>query len=224
MIAAIPLHPRTRSGLWCLAVLLALGVHAGGGTWLAQWRPAPVAIPAPVMAQLVTRQPEPTPPPSLSAPLAPPVAMKKPPPKPVLAAKPKPMPAPRSEPTPGAVTPPPPVVASLPPAPEAAPAAPPRPAAGSPPVPELAVHCPRRPAPTYPVAARRRGLEGSVQLRVALAASGAIAAVEVIESSGSRWLDEAAAAAVRRWRCTPARIDGTAVPAVALQRITFQLQ
>ncbi len=86
------------------------------------------------------------------------------------------------------------------------------------------MHCPQRQPPAYPSAARRRGLEGSVQLRVTLAASGELDSVIVIASSGSPLLDDAAVAAVRRWRCEPARVDGVAVAAVALQRINFSLQ
>lgn len=220
-------NPATRPlagfGLWCLAALLALAVHAGGGLLLAQWHPAPVAAAAPVMASIITRRSEPTalPPP---VPPTPPVEVKKPPPQAILAARPRPVPAPRSEPTPAAVVPPSPVVAPARSMPVAAPALRAPAMAPAPPVRELAVHCPHRQPPAYPAAARRRGLEGSVQLKVALAASGVIGAITVSESSGSPLLDQAAVSAVRRWRCEPARIDGNAVTALALQRITFHLQ
>ncbi|MFZ2209754.1 MAG: energy transducer TonB, partial [Porticoccaceae bacterium] len=94
----------------------------------------------------------------------------------------------------------------------------------APPVPDLAAQCLYRQAPVYPAAARRRGLEGSVQLQVALDATGAIDDITLIESSGSPLLDTAALAAVRRWRCEPARVDGQPVPTVAVQRINFQLR
>lgn len=221
-IANPALRPPARFGLWCLAALLALAVHAGGGVLLAQWHPAPVATAAPVMARIITRQPEPAALPLLPTP---PIEVNKPPPKAVLAAKPEPIPALRPAPTPVAVAPPSPVVAPILPAPATTPAPlAPAATAAPPPVRELAAHCPRRPAPAYPAAARRRGLEGRVQLKVALAATGVIDEITVSESSGSPLLDEAAMAAVRRWRCKPARIDGKAVSALALQRITFHLQ
>lgn len=98
------------------------------------------------------------------------------------------------------------------------------PAAGPRDLPELAVHCPRRPPPRYPAAARRLGEEGIVELRVALSARGAVDRVTVIRSSGSDRLDRAAVAAVRNWRCEPARVGGVAAPATAMQRIRFSLR
>lgn len=100
----------------------------------------------------------------------------------------------------------------------------PPPAAGQRNEPELALQCPRRPPPRYPAAARRLGEEGVVELRVELSARGAVAHIAVARSSGSDRLDRAAVAAVRGWRCTPARVNGVAVPATAVQRIRFSLR
>lgn len=73
-----------------------------------------------------------------------------------------------------------------------------RPAAGNPP-------------PAYPRAARRRGLEGRLVLRVRVGPDGAAREVEVIESSGHRMLDASAREAVAGWRFTPARRGGSPV-------------
>jgi TonB family protein len=57
-----------------------------------------------------------------------------------------------------------------------------------------------RVAPSYPAAARRRGIEGTVRLRVRFDADGRPEDVAVAASSGSEMLDHAARDAVRRWR------------------------
>lgn len=79
------------------------------------------------------------------------------------------------------------------------------------------------PLPSYPLAARRRGIEGAVALKVAVDAEGRPQAVAVVASSGSDMLDEAALNAVRRWRFTPARRGGVAVAADIIVPIRFQL-
>jgi protein TonB len=57
--------------------------------------------------------------------------------------------------------------------------------------------------PHYPRAARLRGVEGVTLLRVQVAASGHVAAVEVERSAGDADLDRAAAVAIRTWRFEP---------------------
>jgi len=49
----------------------------------------------------------------------------------------------------------------------------------------------------YPLAARRRGLKGTVHLEILIKPDGAISAVSVIGSSSHQMLDEAALEAVR---------------------------
>lgn len=92
------------------------------------------------------------------------------------------------------------------------------------PEPELALYCPHRPPPRYPATARRLGQEGVVELQVELSAAGRVTEVRVVQSSGSARLDAAAVAAVRGWRCEPARVGGVAVAARARQRIRFSLR
>nr|WP_256260953.1 energy transducer TonB [Shewanella sp. NIFS-20-20] len=53
--------------------------------------------------------------------------------------------------------------------------------------------------PTYPKLARKRGLEGTVQLEVFFNHYGQAQSLSVLTSSGHRVLDEAALAAVKKW-------------------------
>ncbi len=61
--------------------------------------------------------------------------------------------------------------------------------------------------PTYPEAARRAGQTGRALLRLLVSSAGRVSEVEVVQSSGSAALDDAASAAVERWRFSPAK-DG----------------
>lgn len=203
-------------------------------------RPAQVASATQTAAPTapVAVEPEPEPPsapePEKMQPEPKPVPESKPAPEPEPAPKPKPAPEPKPnrEPEPG----PDPQGEALPrPEPEvrssrlAEPAAvfqeAPGPApAQALPEPELALYCPHRPPPRYPAMARRLGQEGVVELQVELSAAGRVTEVRVVESSGSARLDAAAVAAVRGWRCEPARVDGIAVAASARQRIRFSLR
>ena len=88
---------------------------------------------------------------------------------------------------------------------------------------ELSVACPERSAPTYPAQSRRLGESGAVVLRVELSETGNVAQAQVDHSSGYPRLDEAALAAVRTWRCTPATRNGHPVRAVAVQPFKFIL-
>jgi len=65
--------------------------------------------------------------------------------------------------------------------------------------------------PPYPAIARRMGEEGEVRLDVHVAADGTVADVRLRASSGSAALDRSAIDTVRRWRFSPAMVDGRAV-------------
>ncbi|MCC6657258.1 MAG: energy transducer TonB [Rhodocyclaceae bacterium] len=120
----------------------------------------------------------------------------------------------------------------LSPAEPVAPPPPPAPVVEAPPRPagpvtlgaERSVSCPERSAPAYPPLSRRLNEEGKVVLRVELDEHGNIGAARVAASSGFARLDEAALAAVKTWRCTPARRDGQPVRAVATQPFKFELR
>jgi protein TonB len=74
-----------------------------------------------------------------------------------------------------------------------------------------------RVAPTYPLAARRRGIEGSVLLRVRFDRAGRPGDISVMSSSGSPMLDDAARDAVARWRFRGGEAGALDLP------ITFRL-
>lgn len=65
----------------------------------------------------------------------------------------------------------------------------------------------RRVQPDYPEAARQAGKEGTTLLRFIVSAGGRVSDVQVVRSSGSDALDDAAGDAVERWRFSPAK-DG----------------
>lgn len=89
---------------------------------------------------------------------------------------------------------------------------------------ELSVSCPERVPPAYPLLSRRLREQGRVLLRVELDEQGRVGAARIEKPSGVQRLDEAALAAVRAWRCNPARRDGKPVRAIALQPFDFLLQ
>lgn len=77
--------------------------------------------------------------------------------------------------------------------------------------------------PVYPVDALRRGEQGTVLLRVSVAADGSIERVEIERGSGSSRLDRAAREAVRQWRFRPPLVDGVPTAAVGIVPVLFRL-
>lgn len=84
----------------------------------------------------------------------------------------------------------------------------------------IALHMP---APQYPRQALRRGIEGTVLVRVDVGPDGVPTSVGLVRSSRSRELDRAALEAVRRWRFDPARIDGHPTVGSVVIPIEFNL-
>ncbi len=80
------------------------------------------------------------------------------------------------------------------------------------------------PAPVFPRDAERDGEEGKVILLVKVGVDGAPLAVDIKTSSGWPRLDQAALAAVRRWRFAPAKLGDKAVIASVLVPLTFSLE
>ena len=121
------------------------------------------------------------------------------------------------------------------PPPPPAPVAPPAPAVVTPPTPaemppdaatavDTTQRAPRAistPSPNYPRASLRRGEAGEVLLRIHVGADGRPGAIDIVRSSGHRRLDQAAVAAVRRWRFEPALRDGRAVPGEVQVPVAF---
>lgn len=134
-------------------------------------------------------------------------------------------------------TTPPPIMAAAPEAPAAetsfavAPQPPAPPVVEAVPAPTPAVTAARfdadylsNPKPAYPTASRRLGEEGKVILRVHVSAQGTALDVQIKHSCGFPRLDEAARAAVERWRFVPARRGDEAIDAWVAVPIVFSLQ
>jgi TonB family protein len=79
------------------------------------------------------------------------------------------------------------------------------------------------PAPYYPQAAKRKGIQGKVMLNVIVKADGTPATVQVYHSSGFSALDEAALEAVRQWKFVPARRGGEFVQASVVVPVDFKM-
>jgi len=89
---------------------------------------------------------------------------------------------------------------------------------------DLSVSCTERPPPAYPRLSARLGEQGKTILLVELDELGRVTNVAIKKKSGFARLDEAAIAAVKTWRCNPAKRNGVAVRAVALQPFNFILK
>lgn len=80
------------------------------------------------------------------------------------------------------------------------------------------------PPPAYPPLARRMQEQGKVLLRVLVSAEGKPGKIELSSSSGSDRLDQAARAAVARWRFIPARQGDRDVETWVIVPIIFKLE
>ena len=76
----------------------------------------------------------------------------------------------------------------------------------------------------YPPAARRRGVTGTVQLEIAIAADGAISSVAVATSSSHEILDRAAADAARSAPRVPFPANVRPRPLTVRLPVVFELQ
>ena len=90
------------------------------------------------------------------------------------------------------------------------------------------VEAPARPVapirPRYPESSRRRGEEGTVEVEVAINASGRVDSVSVVSSSGYAALDAAARDAVARMRFVPAADGDRNVSSLARLKVAFVLK
>lgn len=77
------------------------------------------------------------------------------------------------------------------------------------------------PQPLYPEAARSSGWDGAVEVELSIATDGHVEGTRVVTSSGRDLLDEAALAALRRWRFQPRGGDGA--PLRVVQKVVFRL-
>lgn len=111
------------------------------------------------------------------------------------------------------------------PTPAAAPPSPPAPPAPPAPLvpPRFNAAYLNNPPPVYPPLLRRAGEEGRVVLRIFVTAEGTAGEVRVLTPSSSKLFDEAAMAAVRKWRFVPARRGDAAVAEWVQVPIDFKL-
>lgn len=79
------------------------------------------------------------------------------------------------------------------------------------------------PRPTYPRAARQRGMQGVVVLSIDVTPDGIPLSITVSTGSGYPMLDDAAVQAVGRWRFKPARKGGEAIAGQVVLPIRFNL-
>jgi protein TonB len=77
--------------------------------------------------------------------------------------------------------------------------------------------------PRYPVAAARRGAEGTVMLEIAVGANGVPTDIGYAQRSGDPDLDRAARTAALDWRFRPAMHDGRAVATTVKVPVRFVL-
>ncbi|GLR15074.1 energy transducer TonB [Chitinimonas viridis] len=191
-------------------LLLVCGAHALalGGLAMGMGRPMPIKPPE-VITAVVLPQPMPV--------VAPPSEPTPQPPKPQPVVRPKPTPTPlppikQAPPAPNAITAPP--VEPTPPVEvaKAEPAAAPEPAP-APIVPPLSnASYLNNQAPGYPAMSRKLGEAGRVVLSVYVLADGSVGDIKLKRSSGHDRLDDAALAAVKRWRFVPAKQGDAAIP------------
>jgi protein TonB len=77
--------------------------------------------------------------------------------------------------------------------------------------------------PGYPALSARLGEQGTVVLRMSIGADGFVTSVEVQQSSGYPRLDEAAQAALAKWRFAPAMKNGLPVESAQNLPVRFRL-
>lgn len=202
---------------------LVMLAHAGAWYGLSNLR-ADIEPPRPLpVIEVALLAPPPPPPKVVPQPPEPP----KPEPKPKIQRQAEPAPRPLLPPQPEPAQEP--VAMAPPPAP--APAPPPAPEAPAKSIPEPVLEAPRfnaaylnNPPPAYPLAARRRGIEGRVLVRAEVQTDGSCSRVEMKASSGSDLLDQAALEAVRKWRFVPARKGNQMLMAWVEVPIVFKLE
>lgn len=80
------------------------------------------------------------------------------------------------------------------------------------------------PKPPYPLAARRRGMEGTTLLSVHVLSNGNPTDIRIKQSSGHSLLDNVALDTVRQWRFVPAQRGNTAVDSWVDVPVRFRMQ
>lgn len=229
-----PLPQHRDLAWWVVASVAAHGVVM---QLLPGWRPAEESVPPPLHVELRQAPPQIIPPKPLPI-EQPPAPRERPKPQPQKpqplqaaprAAQPVELPmltAPPQAPVAAAT----PVVPSMPEQKSAPPPAPPETSRERAPAAPAPVTLPRsdaaylnNPRPNYPLAARRRGDQGTVYVRVLVTAEGVAGNARIEKSSGFPSLDDAALNAVRSWRFVPARQAGQAIESPYVVPVLFRL-
>jgi protein TonB len=83
-------------------------------------------------------------------------------------------------------------------------------------------HITSAPRPTYPLSAKRGGVEGRVRLQVRLTQDGKVQVEKVVEGSEPSLVD-AAIAALKQWRGKPAWMNGKKVDVISTVTMDFKL-
>jgi periplasmic protein TonB len=105
---------------------------------------------------------------------------------------------------------------------DAPPAAPPK-ASATVPVVTAEAQLTHRVAPQYPDLARRKGIQGYVDLRFTITPRGTVTDIAVVASDPADIFNRAATEAVRRWRYDPRVVDGRPVESQSQVRVQFEL-
>ena len=80
-----------------------------------------------------------------------------------------------------------------------------------------------RVAPAYPRRAKQARIQGWVTMEVLIRPDGTVSNAKVMESDPPRLFDDAAIAAMQRWKFRPKMVDGSPVAQRAKQTIEFKL-
>jgi protein TonB len=79
-------------------------------------------------------------------------------------------------------------------------------------------------APSFPLAARQRSLEGWVDVRFVVRSDGSVGDVAIMGAEPVGIFEQAALEAVHRWRYRPIVRDGQAVSQTTRVRVRFAMQ
>ena len=78
-------------------------------------------------------------------------------------------------------------------------------------------------SPLYPFAAKRKGIQGQVIVRIIVDKMGNVRDPEVIEATPEGVFEESAISAVRRWRFKPAIKDKRSVSVYVIVPVKFEV-
>jgi len=81
----------------------------------------------------------------------------------------------------------------------------------------------RKAPPIYPFGAKRKGIQGYVMIRCLVGISGKGEKFKILESKPEGVFDDAALAAVQKWRCKPGILGGESVPTWVRIPLKFSL-